>query len=53
MYRFYLQEPVKFMQRYYEFLDYFDAPHGPIFLVVSGESTCNGILNDFIAVTYK
>lgn len=43
----------KFAQRYFEFLDYFDAPHGPIFLIICGENICGGILNDYIAVLGK
>ncbi|KAH7415324.1 hypothetical protein KP509_14G037800 [Ceratopteris richardii] len=47
------QESVRFPQRFFEFLDYFDAPNGPIFLIIWGESTCYGILNDYIAVLAK
>lgn len=43
----------QFRQRYYEFLDYFRAPDGPIFLVIGGEGTCNGIVNDYIGVLAK
>lgn len=43
----------QFRQRYYEFLDYFRAPDGPIFLVIGGEATCNGIVNDYIGVLAK
>ncbi|CAL0331901.1 unnamed protein product [Lupinus luteus] len=43
----------KFQQRYYEFLDYFQFPDGPIFLVICGEYSCNGIKNDYIAVLAK
>uniref|UniRef100_A0A0D6R3K5 Serine carboxypeptidase S28 family protein n=1 Tax=Araucaria cunninghamii TaxID=56994 RepID=A0A0D6R3K5_ARACU len=38
----------QFNQRYYEFLDYFQKPDGPIFLKLCGESSCNGIVNDYI-----
>ncbi|KAL1191913.1 putative serine protease EDA2 [Cardamine amara subsp. amara] len=43
----------KFRQRYYEFLDYFRAPDGPIFMVICGEGPCNGIFNDYISVLAK
>lgn len=43
----------QFNQRYYEFLDYFQAPDGPIFLKLCGESSCNGIVNDYTAVLAK
>ncbi|XP_004509337.1 probable serine protease EDA2 isoform X1 [Cicer arietinum] len=43
----------EFRQRYYEFLDYFRIPNGPIFLVIGGEGPCNGIVNDYIAVLAK
>ncbi|KAL3583479.1 hypothetical protein D5086_014540 [Populus alba] len=43
----------KFPQRYYEFLDYFRIPDGPIFLEICGESSCNGIVNDYISVLAK
>ncbi|ERN16345.1 probable serine protease EDA2 isoform X2 [Amborella trichopoda] len=42
-----------FEQRYYEYLDYFRVPDGPIFLMICGESTCNGIVNDYSAVLAK
>lgn len=42
-----------FQQRYFEFLDYFDAPGGPIFLTICGESTCGGIYNDYVGVLAK
>ncbi|KAF7828934.1 putative serine protease EDA2 [Senna tora] len=42
-----------FQQRYYEFLDYFKVPDGPIFLVICGESSCNGISNDYRSVLAK
>ncbi|XP_030530962.1 probable serine protease EDA2 isoform X1 [Rhodamnia argentea] len=43
----------QFAQRYYEFLDYFQVPDGPIFLKICGESACNGIVNDYISVLAK
>ncbi|TKY55875.1 serine protease EDA2 [Spatholobus suberectus] len=43
----------QFRQRYYEFLDYFRIPDGPIFLVIGGEGPCNGIANDYIGVLAK
>ncbi|XP_010531070.1 PREDICTED: probable serine protease EDA2 isoform X1 [Tarenaya hassleriana] len=43
----------KFRQRYYEFLDYFRAPDGPIFLRICGEGPCNGIPNDYLGVLAK
>ncbi|MBA0770062.1 hypothetical protein Gotri_018740 [Gossypium trilobum] len=43
----------QFKQRYYEFLDYFQAPDGPIFLKICGESSCNGISNDYLGVLAK
>ncbi|KAJ6678734.1 PROTEASE S28 PRO-X CARBOXYPEPTIDASE-RELATED [Salix viminalis] len=43
----------KFQQRYYEFLDYFRVPAGPIFLKICGESSCDGIANDYIGVLAK
>ncbi|KAK4262095.1 hypothetical protein QN277_027702 [Acacia crassicarpa] len=43
----------QFQQRYYEFLDYFRIPDGPIFLVICGEYTCSGISNDYIGVLAK
>ncbi|PWA60336.1 peptidase S28, Alpha/Beta hydrolase fold protein [Artemisia annua] len=43
----------KFGQRYYEYLDHFRIPDGPIFLVICGESTCGGISNDYITVLAK
>ncbi|GFP83258.1 probable serine protease eda2 [Phtheirospermum japonicum] len=39
----------QFKQRYYEYLDHFRAPDGPIFLRICGESACNGIANDYMA----
>uniref|UniRef100_A0A803NB34 Serine protease EDA2 n=1 Tax=Chenopodium quinoa TaxID=63459 RepID=A0A803NB34_CHEQI len=43
----------EFEQRYFEFLDYFRAPDGPIFLKICGESSCNGIANDYLSVLAK
>nr|GEV86423.1 probable serine protease EDA2 [Tanacetum cinerariifolium] len=43
----------KFGQRYYEYLDHFRIPDGPIFLVICGESTCGGISDDYITVLAK
>nr|XP_043605948.1 probable serine protease EDA2 [Erigeron canadensis] len=43
----------KFQQRYYEYLDDFRIPDGPIFLVICGESTCGGISDDYITVLAK
>lgn len=43
----------QFKQRYYEFLDHFRPPDGPIFLKICGESSCNGIANDYISVLAK
>ncbi|KAL6959975.1 putative serine protease eda2, variant 2 [Sarracenia purpurea var. burkii] len=43
----------QFAQRYYEFLDHFQLPNGPIFLKICGESACNGISNDYISVLAK
>ncbi|KAK4585237.1 hypothetical protein RGQ29_022768 [Quercus rubra] len=43
----------QFQQRYYEFLDHFRLPDGPIFLKICGESSCNGITNDYISVLAK
>ncbi|GKD14434.1 probable serine protease EDA2, partial [Tanacetum coccineum] len=43
----------KFGQRYYEYLDEFRLPDGPIFLKICGESACNGITNDYLSVLAK
>ncbi|KAI3451035.1 hypothetical protein Pfo_007700 [Paulownia fortunei] len=43
----------QFGQRYYEYLDHFRAPDGPIFLKICGESVCNGIANDYMVVLAK
>ncbi|KAJ7944198.1 Serine carboxypeptidase S28 family protein [Quillaja saponaria] len=40
----------RFEQRYFEFLDHFRTPDGPIFLKICGEAACNGIANDYISV---
>ncbi|KAI7728815.1 hypothetical protein M8C21_022637 [Ambrosia artemisiifolia] len=42
-----------FQQRYYEYLDDFRIPNGPVFLVICGESACGGISNDYITVLAK
>ncbi|MFS8034029.1 putative prolyl oligopeptidase [Helianthus anomalus] len=42
-----------FQQRYYEYLDDFRIPDGPVFLVICGESACGGISNDYITVLAK
>ncbi|KAM7524095.1 hypothetical protein LguiA_013997 [Lonicera macranthoides] len=41
----------QFGQRYYEYLDNFRLPDGPIFLKICGESACSGISNDYISVS--
>ncbi|KAJ1294860.1 hypothetical protein BS78_01G178800 [Paspalum vaginatum] len=43
----------RFKQRYFEFLDYHRAPGGPVFLRICGESSCDGIPNDYLAVLAK
>ncbi|RWR85913.1 Peptidase S28 [Cinnamomum micranthum f. kanehirae] len=43
----------RFKQRYYEFLDHFRVPEGPIFLKICGESACTGIVNDYLGVLAK
>ncbi|KAL1569547.1 putative serine protease eda2 [Salvia divinorum] len=43
----------QFSQRYYEYLDEFRSPDGPIFLKICGESVCNGISNDYLGVLAK
>lgn len=48
-----LQDHRQFRQRYYEFLDYFRIPDGPIFLVICGEGPCSGIVNDYIGVSFN
>ncbi|XP_020263777.1 probable serine protease EDA2 isoform X2 [Asparagus officinalis] len=43
----------QFRQRYYEFRDHFQAPDGPVFLKICGESACPGIANDYLSVLAK
>ncbi|XP_023550535.1 probable serine protease EDA2 [Cucurbita pepo subsp. pepo] len=43
----------KFQQRYFEFLDYFRIPDGPIFFRICGEGPCNGIANDYLSILAK
>ncbi|KAG9129902.1 hypothetical protein Leryth_007005 [Lithospermum erythrorhizon] len=43
----------QFPQRYYEYLDHFRMPNGPIFLKICGESACTGISNDYLGVLAK
>ncbi|KAK9670607.1 hypothetical protein RND81_13G212700 [Saponaria officinalis] len=43
----------QFQQRYYEYLDDFRSPNGPIFLKICGESSCRGITNDYLSVLAK
>ncbi|XP_051192663.1 probable serine protease EDA2 isoform X2 [Lolium perenne] len=44
----------QFKQRYFEFLDYHGAAGtGPVFLRICGESSCDGIPNDYLAVLAK
>ncbi|XP_057968049.1 probable serine protease EDA2 [Malania oleifera] len=43
----------QFKQRYYEYMDYFRPNDGPIFLTICGETSCNGIANDYISVLAK
>ncbi|KAK9129607.1 hypothetical protein Sjap_010094 [Stephania japonica] len=43
----------RFNQRYYEFLDHFRVPDGPIFLKICGESSCDGIPNDYTSILAK
>lgn len=42
----------QFKQRHFEFLDYHRAG-GPVFLRICGESSCDGIPNDYLAVLAK
>ncbi|KAG8092248.1 hypothetical protein GUJ93_ZPchr0012g21926 [Zizania palustris] len=42
----------QFKQRYFEFLDYHGGG-GPVFLRICGESSCDGIPNDYLAVLAK
>ena len=51
IYRIHLQDHRQFKQRYYEFLDNFRIPDGPIFLTICGEGTCNGITNNYLSVS--
>ncbi|KAG5382471.1 hypothetical protein IGI04_033941 [Brassica rapa subsp. trilocularis] len=39
----------KFRQRYYEYLDNFRAPDGPVFMIICGEGPCSGIAKDYIS----
>lgn len=48
-----LQDRRQFPQRYYEYLDEFRSPDGPIFLKICGESVCNGISNDYLGVSLQ
>lgn len=48
-----LQDHRKFQQRYYQFTDYFRLPDGPIFLKICGESSCDGIANDYLGVSKR
>ncbi|KAK9164386.1 hypothetical protein Syun_005288 [Stephania yunnanensis] len=43
----------RFNQRYYEFIDHFRVPDGPIFLKICGESSCDGIPNDYTSILAK
>ncbi|KAK2355607.1 Serine carboxypeptidase S28 family protein [Trifolium repens] len=43
----------QFQQRYYECLDHFRSPDGPIFLVICGEDACSGISPDYTVVLAK
>uniref|UniRef100_A0A0D9XLG2 Serine carboxypeptidase S28 family protein n=1 Tax=Leersia perrieri TaxID=77586 RepID=A0A0D9XLG2_9ORYZ len=45
----------QFKQRYFEFTDYHtgSAGGGPVFLRICGESSCDGIPNDYLAVLAK
>ncbi|KAG6399671.1 hypothetical protein SASPL_141152 [Salvia splendens] len=43
----------QFPQRYYEYLDEFRSPDGPIFVKICGESVCSGISNDYLGVLAK
>ncbi|GMN29193.1 hypothetical protein TIFTF001_002337 [Ficus carica] len=43
----------QFQQRYYEFLENFRIPDGPIFLNICGEGPCNGIQNDYLSILSK
>ncbi|KAF3565790.1 hypothetical protein DY000_02012056 [Brassica cretica] len=39
----------KFRQRYYEYLDNFRAPDGPVFMIICGEGPCSGIAKDYMS----
>lgn len=41
------QDNRTFQQRYYELIDNFVDPHGPIFLDICGEAECSGIFDSF------
>ncbi|KAL0747406.1 hypothetical protein Bca101_029408 [Brassica carinata] len=43
----------KFRQRYYEYLDNFRAPDGPVFMIICGEGPCSGIAKDYMSVLAK
>ncbi|KAK3156901.1 hypothetical protein QOZ80_2AG0113610 [Eleusine coracana subsp. coracana] len=43
----------QFKLRYFEFLDHYRAPDGPVFLRICGEYSCDGIPNDYLAVLAK
>lgn len=46
------QDHRKFRQRYFEFMDYFRAPDGPVFMIICGEGPCSGIAKDYITVRF-
>jgi hypothetical protein len=51
-----VQDHRQFKQRYYEFADYHaggGGGGGPVFLRICGESSCNGIPNDYLAVRHR
>ncbi|KAJ8512526.1 hypothetical protein OPV22_002960 [Ensete ventricosum] len=43
----------RFKQRFYEVLDYYQAPNGPIFLIIGGESELDGIYHSYVSVLAK
>ncbi|KAG2303036.1 hypothetical protein Bca52824_031687 [Brassica carinata] len=43
----------KFRQRYYEYLDNFRAPDGPVFMIICGEGPCSGIAKDYMSILAK
>ncbi|KAL9245658.1 hypothetical protein vseg_019283 [Gypsophila vaccaria] len=43
----------QFQQRYYEYLDNFRSPDGPIFLRICGEYACTGIPDDYLSALAK